>query len=209
MGAVSILDWILGVLGSIAVIATVLPLIRREAWWIRIFDYPRIHVAALALAVLIADFFLRDSTIPITLFRLLLAGCILFQIYMIYPYTLFAPKKVQPSEVPREGGSFSLVIANVKMENRNAAGLLDIIRKNDPDVILILEADEWWRDALAEMKTTYPFAAEKPQNNFYGMLFYTRLKVLSSEFLFLIYDDIPSIRVCVALGCGVEVELYG
>src|SRR4051794_30059420 len=98
MEAMSILNWILGVLGSIAVIATFLPVIRREAWWIRIFDYPRIHVAALALAVLTADFLLRESNIPITLFRLLLAGCILFQIYMIYPYTLFASKEVQPSD---------------------------------------------------------------------------------------------------------------
>src|ERR1051325_2220844 len=208
MRGLSTLDWIVGPLGLIAITATLLPVIRREAWWIRIFDYPRIHVAALALGVLTADFLLRgESNILITFFRILLTCCVLFEIYMIYPYTPFASKEVQASEAQREGCSLSLLIANVKMENRNAPALRKIIRESDPDAILILEADEWWRDALAELTTAYAFTAEKPLSNCYGMLFYTRLRVVRSEFMFLVYDDVPSIRVCVALACGVEVEL--
>jgi endonuclease/exonuclease/phosphatase (EEP) superfamily protein YafD len=101
-----------------------------------------------------------------------------------------------------------LLISNVKIENRNAAGLRKIIRENNPDVVLILEADDWWRDALAEFEQTHPFTVQKPLDNSYGMLFYSRLPILNSEILFRVYEDVPSIRACIALPAGIEVELY-
>jgi endonuclease/exonuclease/phosphatase (EEP) superfamily protein YafD len=196
-------------LGAIAIVATLLPLIRKEAWWIRIFDFPRMQIALLALIVLAADLVWRsDSSISVSAFRIALIACILYQAYMIYPYTFFVRKKVKPAEAPRPESCFSLLISNVKIENRNAAGLRKIIRENNPDVVLTLEADDWWRDALAEFEQTHPFTVQKPLDNSYGMLFYSRLPILNSEILFRVYEDVPSIRACIALPAGIEVELY-
>jgi endonuclease/exonuclease/phosphatase (EEP) superfamily protein YafD len=101
------------------------------------------------------------------------------------------------------------LIANVKIENRNAAALRKIIHENDPDAMLIVEADQWWRDALAEFERSHPFTVQKPLDNSYGMLFYSRLEIRSPEILFRIYDDVPSIRVRALLPAGIEVELHG
>jgi endonuclease/exonuclease/phosphatase (EEP) superfamily protein YafD len=75
--------------------------------------------------------------------------------------------------------------------------------------MLIVEADQWWRDALAEFERSHPFTVQKPLDNSYGMLFYSRLEIRSSEILFRVYDDVPSIRVRAFLPGGIEVELHG
>lgn len=203
------MSFTLSILGFVAIFAGLLPLVRREAWWIRIFDFPRIQIAALALVVLTGDLVTRsDSGVFVTTFRILLTACILYQAYMIYPYTFLVPKQVKPAKASREESCFSLFISNVKIENRNVEGLRKIIHENNPDVILILEANDWWRDALVDFERSYPFTVQKPLDNSYGMLFYTRLELLTSEILFRVSDDVPSMRVCIALSSGIEVELH-
>jgi endonuclease/exonuclease/phosphatase (EEP) superfamily protein YafD len=200
----------LTIVGVFVIVATVVPLVRRQAWWIRIFDFPRMQIATLALVVLICDLVLRtDSGVVDNVLRIVLAGCIFYQAYMIYPYTFLVPQQVKRSAGPRPGSSLSLLIANVKIENRNAAALRKIIHENDPDAMLIVEADQWWRDALAEFERSHPFTVQKPLDNSYGMLFYSRLEIRSPEILFRIYDDVPSIRVRALLPAGIEVELHG
>ena len=41
------LAWALYGLGVLLLVATGLPLLRKEAWWIRVFDFPRLQIAAL------------------------------------------------------------------------------------------------------------------------------------------------------------------
>jgi hypothetical protein len=49
-------------IGELALIAaTLLPLSRSGAWWIRTLDFPRIQIAILGAAVLAADLALRTA----------------------------------------------------------------------------------------------------------------------------------------------------
>jgi endonuclease/exonuclease/phosphatase (EEP) superfamily protein YafD len=196
-------------LGCLAIVATLLPLFRKGAWWIRIFDFPRVQIALVALAVLLADLIVfTDPGAGAIAFRFVLLACVIYQLYMIYPYTFLVPRIVKPAQAPRHDRTIRLVISNVKIENRNAPALLNIVRNNDPDVLLVLEPDQWWRDSLSELESSYPFTVQKPLDNSYGMILYSRLEILQHEILFRLYDDIPSIRARVALPSGVEVELH-
>jgi hypothetical protein len=40
-------------LGSLAIVATILPLWRTTRWWVRLCDFPRFQIAVLALAILL------------------------------------------------------------------------------------------------------------------------------------------------------------
>jgi endonuclease/exonuclease/phosphatase (EEP) superfamily protein YafD len=195
----------------VVIVATLLPLLRQEAWWIRIFDFPRIQIAVLGVIIIGAELIFRKGSathITALIFPLLLGACILYQAYMIYPYTFIARKTVKPAKNARPGSVFSLLISNVKMQNRNAAGLTRIIHANDPDVILIVEIDEWWENALKELEQTYPFSVHQPQDNSYGMILFSRLNILDSQVLFRIYEDVPSIRASISLPAGTKVELH-
>jgi endonuclease/exonuclease/phosphatase (EEP) superfamily protein YafD len=203
------LELILWPVGLLAIAASLLSLLKQEAWWIRIFDFPRIQIAIVALIVLAADLaFGTDSGLAINAFRAMLVLCVLYQGTMMYPYTFFARKTVEPAQNARAGSTLSALLANVKKDNRNAASLRRIIHECDPDVILVVEADEWWRSELSEFTGTHPFTVEQPQDNTYGLILYSRLRLVNSEVLFRIQTDVPSIRACVELPAGVQVELH-
>ena len=189
--------------------ATLLPLSRSGAWWIRTLDFPRIQIAILGAAVLAADLALRTADGASALWiRAGLALSVLYQLYQIRPYTIFSRKEVQPAKAARRESTLSLLLANVKMDNRNAARLREIIAAADPDIVLIVEADSWWASELDGLTKTYPFTVRQPQDNTYGMMLYSRLELLGPEIRFLVEDDIPSMRARVKLPAATEVEIY-
>ena len=45
------------ILGILFILATALPIVRSEEWWIRVFDFPRLQIAILLAGVLILFLF--------------------------------------------------------------------------------------------------------------------------------------------------------
>lgn len=197
-------------IAELAVItATLLPLSRSTVWWIRTLDFPRIQIAIIGASILAADLAFRtDAGLSAQIIRAALALCIFYQAYEIRPYTILARKEVQPAKKPRPETTLRLLLANVKMDNRNSPRLREIIAEADPDVILVVEADAWWQSELDGFGETHPFTVGQPQDNTYGMLLYSRLELVRPEVRFLIEDDVPSIRAVVKLPGGTEVEIH-
>jgi endonuclease/exonuclease/phosphatase (EEP) superfamily protein YafD len=122
------------------------------------------------------------------------SGCLLYQAYRMYPYTRLARRQVQPSRSVDPSAACSLLFANVLMTNRNSAGLLRLIKRYDPDVILTVECDSWWERQLAGIARSHPYTVLQPQDNTYGMLLYSRLNFRNAKVQFLVQDDVPSIH---------------
>jgi endonuclease/exonuclease/phosphatase (EEP) superfamily protein YafD len=194
--------------GAAMIVATALPLVRANAWWIRVFDFPRLQVTFIAAGTLLVflAFFYRPGAWP-TAFALLLAAALAYQCYMMFPYTVLARYQVEPAQRPGEAHTLSLLFANVLMENREAGGLLKIIGEEDPDVVLAVETDAWWQGELDVLARTRRHAVRQPQDNTYGMLLYSRLELVEPRVKFLVQRDVPSIHAGVKLRCGALVEL--
>lgn len=196
-------------LGVTAITATVLPLLPNNNWWIRGFDFPRLQISLLIIAVLFAYLILFDDlsasekTLSIFLFISLI-----YQTYMIYPYTRFGAFQVEQTKNPSDEVTISLLCTNVQMENRNSAKLKEVIRKKNPDIILGLETDDWWLDQLSEFEEDYPHTIKQPQDNMYGMALYSRMELIDPEVKFLVEDDIPSLHLKTTLPCGQEIKLH-
>jgi endonuclease/exonuclease/phosphatase (EEP) superfamily protein YafD len=202
-------DFVFTIAGLAAIAATLLPFVRSGAWWIRIFDFPRTQIAVISALILACDIVFRPNSGPTAVFiRIALALCLLYQGYKILPYTVVASKEVKPARKPRNESTLSLLLANVKIDNRNSAKLRELIATADPDVVLIVEADEWWRRELRNFAKSHPFTVQQPQDNAYGILLYSRLELVHAELRFLVEDDVPSIKAAVKLPVGTEVELH-
>lgn len=198
-------------IGSLTVVATVLPLLRWDAWWIRIFDFPRAQITVIIAVVMAARLLTRDQILTGTtghLFIVALASCLLYQCYMMFPYTFMARRQVEQSRGHRPEASFSLLFVNVLMSNRRSSELVKIIREVEPDIILTVETDGWWQEQLREFERTHPFTVHQPQDNTYGMLLYSKLELISPELKFLVQRDVPSIHARVRLASGQEVEIH-
>ncbi|MEJ7849332.1 MAG: endonuclease/exonuclease/phosphatase family protein [Pyrinomonadaceae bacterium] len=181
---------------------------RADAWWIRIFDFPRLQITFAAAATLAAFLlFAENFSAGGIFFLVILALCLLYQGYMMFPYTPLARKQVQVSINATAESSVSLLFGNVLESNRNSQRLREIIREADPDIFLAVETNGWWREQLSEIEQTHPYIVHQPQENTYGMLLYSRLELVNPEVKFLLEDDIPSIHTRVKLRSGKELEL--
>jgi endonuclease/exonuclease/phosphatase (EEP) superfamily protein YafD len=196
-------------LGVLMILATVLPFLKKDEWWVRIFDFPRLQITLIIAVVFAAYLPLRGNSIADYGFLVALILCLTYQSYMMYPYTRLSPKQVQWSKKAAKDSSISLLFANVLIENHNAARLKEIIKRADPDLILTAETDDWWRQQLKEFDQTHPHVVAQPQDNSYGILLQSRLELINPQVKFLVQEDIPSIHTRVRLRSGMEVELRG
>jgi endonuclease/exonuclease/phosphatase (EEP) superfamily protein YafD len=195
-------------IGSLVVLTTALPFLPFKAWWIRIWDFPRLQLAILgllAIAIMLIQGRPRDAWDVV--FGLLVLAAVLQQASLVWRYTRLAPREVQVARRSDPSRQISLVISNVLQDNRDAERMLAETRAADPDVAFFVETDEWWRERLQVMLSTHPHAVEHPLDNTYGMLLYSRLPIEQSSVNFLVQEDVPSIQAMVTLRCGVSVWL--
>jgi endonuclease/exonuclease/phosphatase (EEP) superfamily protein YafD len=146
-------------------------------------------------------------------YRVLLLGLIAavaFQLKMVLPYTPIWRKQVQQvkQEQLNPEQQISLLVANVLTPNHQYHLLLKHIDDLQPDLVLTLESDQNWQDALQPIEKQYPYRVAVPLDNLYGMHLYSRLRLDDSEIKFILSDEIPSIHASVKLRSGIQVQLY-
>ena len=207
---VTLLRWLLLGVGLVVVGGTLLSFSRHPHWFVRAWDFPRGHLAALAAVsgIAYAAFFCTWRWYE-WLFVLALACCVAWQGAKIFPYTPLAPVQVQRARAPTGATSLRLLIANVLMQNRQYDRFLHVVQAADPDLILAVEIDDRWLAALQPLDRIYPHVVRQPQDNMYGMGLWSRLKLIEPQVRFLMQNDIPSIHTEVELRSGTRVFLYG
>lgn len=188
------------------IVATVLPFIPSSYWWIRVLEFPRYQLVLIALAALIFLLIHRHLDLHTKIVSGLLVIAVVYQAALIFPYTFLSGKQVKDTARWKDENTISLVIANVLMDNKNSTGFLDLIQKYKPDVILACETNKWWIDKLSVLEQDYQFSVRVPLENTYGMVLFSKLKLLRREIKCLVENDIPSIHVQIELLSGKKVE---
>jgi endonuclease/exonuclease/phosphatase (EEP) superfamily protein YafD len=205
-----ILRGIIIAVGLVVASGTLLSLSRHPHWLIRVWDFPRPHLAVLAaLAGGVYAVFFSTWTWAEWGFVLIQTVCATWQFIRIFPYTPLAPRQVKKTRTPIAAASLRFLISNVLMENRHARLLLQAIQETDPDLILAIEIDPWWETQLKPLERTYPHVVSWPQMNHYGMALFSRLRLIDPQVEFLVQDDIPSIHTWVELPNGQRFFLHG
>ncbi len=173
-------------------VGTLLPLTHSVRWWVRAWEFPRLHIAVLAVACL-----LLVVLIPIGFKAVLIAGlvaCAVYQATRIFPYTRFANTEVEIADDVPDDSKIKLFSANVLMENTRKSDLVEIIDREDPDVLFLMETDQEWLEAIQRCLDRYPTVLTYPLDNYYGLIFATRLTAPSAEVVFLSEDNTPTVR---------------
>lgn len=186
-------------------------LIPRDEWWIRGADFPRLQILVLGL---IAFVLLLVWDQPWDLWRqiilIALIAALAYQLKMVLPYTFIwkkQVKKVRKNQLNPDK-QISLMVCNVLTTNDKHHLLIEQIQKHQPDLILTLESDQTWQNALAVIEKDYPYRVPVPLDNLYGVHLYSRLELKDTEVKFILSDEIPSIHTMVILPSGQPVQLY-
>lgn len=197
--------------GILAVILTLFPFVAADYWWIRMFDYPHVQLTTFTLIALLVYFFRFDiRSWRDYAFVVVLAACFLFQLTKIYPYTPLASYEVEDNLQVDPQNTLSLLISNVFQKNTEHQKVLDEILTKDPDVVILTETNQRWRDSLISSLDSfgYRYKSEMPLDNTYGMLLYSKLEMIEPRVKFLLEDSIPSIHTRMRMPSGKLIEMH-
>jgi endonuclease/exonuclease/phosphatase (EEP) superfamily protein YafD len=194
-------------IGYAFMVFSLIPLIRSDYWFVRIFDYPRSQKFWITLGVFSAFLPLANwSDTHDKIFLGLLFLNIIYLLSQIWDYTPLAT--IQMKKNSGAGARVRIFIANVFQDNRRFDLCCAMIREHDPDIILLVETDEEWLRKISFSLEEYPYQIKQPQDNTYGMVLYSRLEIVNHSVRFLVEKDIPSITADIRCADGKVFRLY-
>lgn len=202
-------DWLLLALLLVPVAVTLLSLLPHDHWSMRIFDFPRIQIAALSLLCMLLNWLFKQSGSPLFwLMETANLACALWQFWQISAYTRLRRPTVLAYHGADNGRTVSILTSNVLTPNRRADKLLQLVAQYRPHIILTLETDQWWEQQLAPLEQDYGWFVKIPLDNLYGMHLYSRLPLRNAQVLYRVRGDIPSIEAEVQLPSGEWIHIY-
>ena len=202
---------VLWVLTGFLLAATVLPISKVPIGAIRGLDFPRQQYFLIALVLAVCVFVLVPGWLgglggPLIV---ALAAVQLFYIAKFTPLWRVQSVSAAPELAESDDARVSLIAANVKMSNRDYGKLIDLCREKTPDILMAIEVDDEWVEALIDgLGPLYPHRIEVPQGNGYGLAVFSRLPLSETEVRELITRKVPSVRTRVTLRNGEAFRLY-
>jgi endonuclease/exonuclease/phosphatase (EEP) superfamily protein YafD len=198
------------IISCFLIIAVALPFVKNDYWIFRIFEYPRYQKLVCCAVMLVVwvgtNSFEKDLT---KIIALVLFACVAYLLYKVWPYTLWSGKEMKTIAGNDPSCQLKMFTANVYQYNTNYTAFLAQVKKADPDIIFLLETDNKWKAAMEALTKTHPYTLLQPQENTYGLLFYSRFKMKKGAINFIVENDIPSIEAVIQLPCGQDVKFYG
>ena len=197
------------IISAIFILASVLPLIPHQHWVFRVWEFGRIQLLVLQLITLCAGFLcISDRGTLFFITALVLVLVIIHNAIILIPYT--ALYRVSPNkDISKQSRSISILSVNVYQFNKQFHKLIQLVQKVKPDILLTMESNQAWEDALGELEKDYPNYKKIALENTYGIHFYTKLEVKEMNVNYFISEDLPSIEACIVLENDMQFTFFG
>ena len=179
----TILTWLCGLALAGFVIASFLPLIETNVYWVRFLDFPRLQFMVGTLVTLLLWVLLRRRIGPGTILTVLGLAAMLYQGTKLWPYQPLATPMVGTVSGCAADKKLRVLSANVQMKNHQTDTFFDLVRDNAPDILLVLETNDWWDDKLSVLDADYAHHTQDiPEDAaYYGMHVFSRHPFAQSE----------------------------
>ncbi|WP_395339211.1 endonuclease/exonuclease/phosphatase family protein [Ningiella sp. W23] len=198
---------ILAITTALVFAFTFLPLLPSQHWAVRVWEFPRLQILFLSLLNLTALLYVYAGAVEFVLASVSLL-CIAYQAYWVVPFSQLFPKEVKTAYRCPGCKKISVLTSNVLMPNRSSNKLIDLVLEHSPDILVTLESDEWWENALEELHDDYPYRVPVPKGNLYGMHVYSKLELRDVEVSYLVEEDVPSVSCKAMLNEDFGVHCY-
>ena len=208
------LCYLLATLSGLALLLTLGSVVPSAAWWLQVLGFPRLQTLAVLAGCLLGWLVLPWPAHPRLRAGLLLGSGLglLGQAWFLWPYLPLAPQAVPTAcgaQARDSTARLRIMVVNVLIKNRQGERLRQVVRAARPDVLLALEPDAWWAQALRPLQASYPYRVELPNEAAYGLILYSRLPLAATQVQDLMQRQVPSVRTRVQLPNGREVDFFG
>lgn len=179
------------IVSIVFIITPFLPATELTHWFFRTADFVRLQSIAIEL-ILLTLFFIFEHEYHWFQYLLIvgLLGAMVYQLTKVIPYTKLHKRLDTPSD---NDGMVSILAVNVLQTNTQFEILIQIIKEYNPDLVLTMESNKDWENALTDLEEIYPFSIKIPMESLYGMHLYSKNELKNVSTQFQVEDDIPSI----------------
>ncbi|MFI4898287.1 MAG: endonuclease/exonuclease/phosphatase family protein [Phycisphaerales bacterium JB059] len=204
--ALTMLTYAAHALAAVLVVGTLIPFLPLGAWLVRGWDFPRVHIAvgcALLIALLVTLGAVRGWGLDLTLAIALLTLAGAWQIRRIAPYTPLWPVSVPATGEPE----WRLLVVNLDKRNTRHDHVARMIRRENPDTLVLIEFGPDWADALSSERPHYAHHVEDIREDGLGLALWSRAQLLDPQIRQLVSDNRPSIHTALRLPDGRSIRL--
>jgi endonuclease/exonuclease/phosphatase (EEP) superfamily protein YafD len=157
----------------------------RWSWFFDLFSHFRIQ-QTLLLIIGISWLLLAGQLIKAALALLVLFYCLL---------SLLKYHRQPRSKVNSSAKNFvSVFLANLYACNKQHEKVIDLIRKENPDMVVLIEVNEAWEGSLKEMIKDYGESKIMPREGFYGIAVFSKIPLKLVQVETLDASQIPSLQ---------------
>lgn len=101
--------------------------------------------------------------------------------------------------------SIKIGLFNVLTQNTNYNKLLEQIKLNDPDIVILQEVNDEWLEQLKLIKSNYPYYIENSRDDNFGIALYSKIPLKTSQIEYWTAAEVPVIHAVLTD----NIELYG
>jgi endonuclease/exonuclease/phosphatase (EEP) superfamily protein YafD len=91
------------------------------------------------------------------------------------------------------GHALRVMLVNVRTENQRYDLVIACINKHRPDLIVVEEMDERWRNELAGLREVYPHVKLETRDDNFGIALFSRLPFDGAEIVYFGRSEVPSV----------------
>jgi endonuclease/exonuclease/phosphatase (EEP) superfamily protein YafD len=162
-------------------VASLIGYLGRFWWGFELFTHFRLQYAGLA-AICALGFLLLGELAGF----FISTGIALFNLAFIYP---LYRRESNPASPER---TYRILTANILGKNGQHQKIVQMVKDANPDFVLLLEYDHRHHESMSHDQLDYPHKQFLPQDDNYGLAFFSRLPV-SSEIVYLNQDIVPAL----------------
>jgi endonuclease/exonuclease/phosphatase (EEP) superfamily protein YafD len=105
------------------------------------------------------------------------------------------PRFISQAHAASNGPSYRLLLSNILRSNRSYHLLLELVVREQPDLLVLIEPDQAWIDALAELRQDYPYWQVAGREDAYGIALLSRRPFESAGVIHLGPAGVPTLMV--------------
>ncbi|NNE08425.1 MAG: endonuclease/exonuclease/phosphatase family protein [Gemmatimonadetes bacterium] len=142
---------IIAVLCVVAGFAAILSLIPVEAWPVELAASFRVQIAVITTLAAGLALGLR-ARVPATIAGAAALACWASVVPLALPASQPGAAGPSAGAIP----SFRILTINLEWSNRNASAVLGALREAEPDILVLQEVDNWWREQFTGLSDIFP-----------------------------------------------------
>jgi endonuclease/exonuclease/phosphatase (EEP) superfamily protein YafD len=108
---------------------------------------------------------------------------------------VIVPRFIPLARAASNGNAYRLLLSNVLKRNRSYDQVRRLVAQEQPDMVVLIEPDRAWLEALADLRQDYPYWQVSPRQDAYGIAILSQQAFDSAEVIYLGRAGVPTVVV--------------